>query len=163
MHYLALITINLDTDRIMDELVGVNFERDRLNLDNEMKRKDLLFNEQPRVLDVKSLDCTSHEPCLTKYCVLCFHCDIQEHFSDKCPLLKTSSMKNASFIQKQLELINFKLDFLTKVVPDKYPSSFVHSQEFSECSCSFKKCHSKVHDHVNLVAHTSLKPFDSCL
>ncbi|XP_059451092.1 uncharacterized protein LOC132181880 [Corylus avellana] len=55
------------------------------------------------------------------------------------------------------------LDRLTLVVSDKYPSSFVHSQEFSECGYPFKKCHSEEHDHVDLVPHTSLKALDSCL
>lgn len=101
-----LYVVNLDINRIMDELVRVNFEIDRRNLDNEMKRKDILIDEQPRVLDVKSLDCTSHEPCLTKNRGPCFRCGVQGYFHDKCPLLKNSSKKNASFIQQQLELLN---------------------------------------------------------
>ncbi|XP_059441941.1 uncharacterized protein LOC132174272 [Corylus avellana] len=36
-------------------------------------------------------------------------------------------------------------------------------QEFSESRFSFKKFHNEKHDHVDLVAHTSLKALDSCL
>jgi hypothetical protein len=56
-----LCSVNLDTERIMDELVKVNAEIERLKLDNKMKRKELLFAKQSKVLDVNSLDCSSYD------------------------------------------------------------------------------------------------------
>ena len=41
------------------------------------------------------------------------------------------NMKNVNIVQQQLELINSKIDFLTSVISDKYPSTCVHSQELS--------------------------------
>ena len=61
-----LCSVNLDTECIMDELVIVNAEIERLKLDIEMKRKELLFAEQSKVLDVKSPDCSSYDTFLAK-------------------------------------------------------------------------------------------------
>jgi hypothetical protein len=90
------------------------------------------------VLVDKSLDCSSHEPRLTKNRGSRFHCGVQRYFRAICPILKHKSTKSSNaifvwkhscFLQQQFELINSKLDFLTNVISDKYPSAFVDSQE----------------------------------
>jgi hypothetical protein len=48
------------------------------------------------VLVDKSLDCSSHEPRLTKNRGSCFHCGVQGYFCAKCPILKHKSTKSSN-------------------------------------------------------------------